>query len=288
MNDQIKRLLELRRLQNKRETNSTLVVSVCSGKGGTGKSFVSLNLAYKLSRLNKKVLVIDFDFNLSNLHLLLNETVKEPLSNFFHQKVTFDELIFRYNENMHLIFGDSGSNDFPKITNDLIEYFFIHLEKASRNYDFIFIDSSAGADSNTMYQISRSDLNLIVASPEPTAIMDAYVLIKMITEHGIEKRFMNMPQDIVIINKAEDKEEGEQAFQNLSTAVRHFLKKEIVLLGVIGHDRTAYKSITNQELLLEHYPNSMAALQIDDLAHRFLNIAQMANNSQLLSQKPSL
>ncbi|MGK9477069.1 AAA family ATPase [Melioribacter sp. OK-6-Me] len=288
MNDQIKRLLELRRLQNKRVANSTLIVSVCSGKGGTGKSFVSLNLAYKLSRLNKKVLVVDFDFNLSNLHLLLNETVKEPLSNFFHQKVTFDELIFRYNENLHLIFGDSGSNNFPKITNDLIEYFFIHLDKSARNYDFIIIDSSAGADLNTMYQISRSDLNLIVASPEPTAIMDAYVLIKMITELVTEKQYMNMPQNIVVINKAEDKEEGEQAFQNLSTAVRHFLNKEIMLLGVIGHDRTAYKSIINQELLVEHYPNSMAALQIEDLAHRFLNIAQMANSSQLFSQKPSI
>ncbi|AFN75379.1 flagellar biosynthesis protein FlhG [Melioribacter roseus P3M-2] len=285
MNDQVKRLLELRRLQNNREGKTALVVSVCSGKGGTGKSFVSLNLAYKLARLNKKVLVVDFDFNLSNLHLLLNETVREPLSDFFNQKVTFDELIYRYNDNLHLIFGDSGSNNFPKITNDLIEYFFIHLEKASRNYDFVFIDSAAGADSNTMYQISRSDLNLIVASPEPTAIMDAYVLIKLITEQSVDKRYMNMPENIIIINKADDKEEGEQAFQNLSTAVRHFLNKEIMLLGVIGHDRTAYKSITNQELLVEHYPNSMAALQIDDLARRFLNIAQMANNSQFLNQK---
>ncbi|MGK9367382.1 AAA family ATPase [Melioribacter sp. Ez-97] len=285
MNEQVKRLLELRRLQNNREGKTALIVSVCSGKGGTGKSFVSLNLAYKLARLNKKVLVIDFDFNLSNLHLLLNETVREPLSDFFNQKTTFDELICRYNDNLHLIFGDSGSNNFPKITNDLIEYFFIHLEKASRNYDFVFIDSAAGADSNTMYQISRSDLNLIVASPEPTAIMDAYVLIKLITEQSVDKRYMNMPENIIIINKADDKEEGELAFQNLSTAVRHFLDKEIVLLGVIGHDRTAYKSIINQELLVEHYPNSMAALQIDDLARRFLNIAQMANSSQLFNQK---
>lgn len=275
MNEQISRLLEIKRLErNERKNIEPKIISVCSGKGGTGKTFLSLNFGYKLSRLNKKVLIVDLDFNLSNLHLLLNQTSENPISNLFLQKSSFEELIFRYTENFHLIFGDSGSSDFPKMNNDLLEYFFIHLDYISQFYDYIILDSSAGANELTIYQLTRSDVNLIVASPEPTAVMDAYVLIKLITEN------IDNAKNLIVINKADNKEEGELAFQNLSTAVKHFLKTDIILLGIVGYDRLVYKSIVEQELLADSYPNSVAALEIDELAHRFLKIAQVANSNQ--------
>jgi len=273
MNEQISRLIEIKRLERKNKTDRK-IISVCSGKGGTGKSFLALNFGYKLSRLNKKVLVVDFDFNFSNLHLMINEISENPISNLFLQKSSFDELIFKYTENLHFIFGDSGSSEFPKLNNDLLEYFFIHLDYISNEYDYIILDSSAGADDLVIYQLSRSDINLIVASPEPTAVMDAYVLIKVITEN------LEQPRNLVVINKADNKEEGEQAFKNLNTAVNHFLKTEIILLGVIDYDRLVYKSIVNQELFTAAYPNSVASLEIEDIVHRFLKIEHVANNNQ--------
>lgn len=278
MNEQISRLLEIKRLERKAQQKvDTKIVSVCSGKGGTGKTFLSLNFGYKLSRLNKRILVVDLDFNFSNLHLLLNQTSENPISNLFLQKSSFDELIFRYSDNFHLIFGDSGSSNFPKMNNDLLEYFFIHLDHYLQYYDYIILDSSAGADESTIYQLSRSDINLIVASSEPTAVMDAYVLIKVIKEN------IDNPQNLIVINKADNKEEGELAFQNLSTAVRHFLKTDIILLGIVGYDRLVYKSIMEQELFAESYPNSVAALEIDELVYRFMKIVQVANNNQSYS-----
>ncbi len=273
MNEQISRLIEIKRLERKNRTDRK-IISVCSGKGGTGKSFFALNFGYKLSRLNKKVLIVDFDFNFSNLHLMINEIAENPISNFLLQKSSFDELIFKYTENLHFIFGDSGSSEFPKLNNDLLEYFFIHLDSISNEYDYIIIDSSAGVDDLIIYQLSRSDINLIIASPEPTAVMDAYVLVKMITEN------LENSKNFVIINKADNKEEGEQAFKNLNTAVNHFLKTEIILLGVIDYDRLVYKSIVNQELFTAAYPNSVASLEIEDIVHRFLKIAHVANNNQ--------
>ncbi|MDH7604758.1 MAG: hypothetical protein QHH13_07660, partial [Melioribacter sp.] len=175
---------------------------------------------------------------------------------------------------LHFIFGDSGSSEFPKLNNDLLEYFFIHLDYISNEYDYIILDSSAGADDLVIYQLSRSDINFIVASPEPTAVMDAYVLIKVITEN------LEQPRNFVVINKADNKEEGEQAFKNLNTAVNHFLKTEIILLGVIDYDRLVYKSIVNQELFTAAYPNSVASLEIEDIVHRFLKIEHVANNNQ--------
>ncbi|MEG8989434.1 AAA family ATPase [Ignavibacteria bacterium 4148-Me] len=273
MNEQISRLIEIKRLERKNKTDRK-IISVCSGKGGTGKSFLALNFGYKLSRLNKKVLVVDFDLNFSNLHLMINEISENPISNLFLQKSSLDELIFKYTENLHFIFGDSGSSEFPKLNNDLLEYFFIHLDYISNEYDYIILDSSAGADDLVIYQLSRSDINFIVASPEPTAVMDAYVLIKVITEN------LEQPRNFVVINKADNKEEGEQAFKNLNTAVNHFLKTEIILLGVIDYDRLVYKSIVNQELFTAAYPNSVASLEIEDIVHRFLKIEHVANNNQ--------
>lgn len=275
MNEQISRLIELKRLERKSVKKSgTKIISVCSGKGGTGKTFFALNFGYKLSRLNKKVLLVDFDFNFSNLHLLINEISDNPISNLFLQKSSIDELIFKYSENLNFIFGDSGSTNFPKLNNDLLEYFFINLDYITHNYDYIILDSSAGADDNIIYQLSRSDINLIVASPEPTAVMDAYVLIKIITEN------LEQANNFIVINKADNKEEGERAFVNLSTAVNHFLKKEIFLLGVIDYDRAVYKSIVEQELFAEVYPNSVAALEIDEIVQRFFKIEHLANNNQ--------
>lgn len=275
MNEQISRLIEIKRLErNSKKNSDTKIISVCSGKGGTGKSFLALNFGYKLSRLNKKILIVDFDFNFSNLHLMINEIAENPISNLFLQKSSLDELIFRYSENLHFIFGDSGSSEFPKLNNDLLEYFFIHLDYIANEYDYIILDSSAGADDLIIYQLSRSDINLIVASPEPTAVMDAYVLIKIINEN------LQQPKNFVVINKADNKEEGEQAFKNLNTAVNHFLKTEIILLGVVDYDRMVYKSIVNQELFAAVYPNSVASLEIDEVVHRFLKIAHVANSNQ--------
>ncbi|MEJ5350752.1 MAG: AAA family ATPase [Melioribacteraceae bacterium] len=275
MNEQISRLIEIKRLErNSKKNSDTKIISVCSGKGGTGKSFLALNFGYKLSRLNKKILIVDFDFNFSNLHLMINEIAENPISNLFLQRSSLDELIFRYSENLHFIFGDSGSSEFPKLNSDLLEYFFIHLDYIANEYDYIILDSSAGADDLIIYQLSRSDINLITASPEPTAVMDAYVLIKIINEN------LQQPKNFVVINKADNKEEGEQAFKNLNTAVNHFLKTEIILLGVVDYDRMVYKSIVNQELFAAVYPNSVASLEIDEIVHRFLKIAHVANSNQ--------
>ncbi len=277
MNEQVSRLIELRRLEDRtRVIPNTKTISVVSGKGGTGKSFFSLNFAYQLSRLNKKVLLVDLDFNFSNLHLLINHASQFTLSDFFLQKKILRELIYRYADNLHIIFGDSGAADYPKISRDILEYFFIQLNKITPQYDYVIFDSAAGGDDITLYQVNKTDYNIIVASPEPTAVMDAYVMFKLIVEATDNSK------NFIVINKSDNKEESDLAYQNLSTAVRHFLRSDLTLLGVIGFDRSVYRSIVEQELLMKAYPNSMAALEISELARRFLKITQVANNNQSL------
>ena len=275
MNGQASRLIELNKLaETGIGSHNSKIISVCSGKGGTGKTFFSANFANQLSQLNKRVLLVDFDLNFSNLNILLNLTSDRTISNFFEQSETMEDIVFNYSTNLDLIFGDSGRIDYPRVSREIIDYFFNVLSKIQHRYDYIILDSSAGADMLVVHQLMKSDYNIIITSPEPTAIMDAYVVLKLLAENGSEAT------RYVVINKCSDSDEGENAFIKLSTALNHFLKMNIELLGIISYDGAAHKSIVNQELLLDYDQRSIAAKEIYQNVIRFITITQMANNNQ--------
>jgi flagellar biosynthesis protein FlhG len=182
--------------------------------------------------------------------------------------------VYKYSVNLDLIFGDSGRSDYPRVSREVMDYFFVMLGKIQDRYDYIFLDSSAGADDLILHQLMKSDYNIIVTSPEPTALMDAYVILKLLIEN------QSSAERFVIVNKCSDNDEGENAFINLSTAVNHFLKERVELLGTISYDNAAHKSIINQELLLNFDPQSIAASEIHQFVKRFITITQLANNNQ--------
>lgn len=275
MNTQAARLVELLQLEKKgKRQNNSKVISVASGKGGTGKTFFASNLAYLLSNKGNKILLVDFDFNLSNLNIVLNQKSKNALSEFFEQRKSIEEIIQPYSQNLHLIYGDSGKEYFPKISKEIIDYFFISLNKVSNNYNFIIIDSAAGASELTLRQIINSDILILVSTPEPTAIMDAYVLTKLLKTEN------SSPQKFVVINKCSSKDEGETAFQNLSIACKHFLNEEPVNLGSISFDILAHQSIVNQELLFQYHSESKVAREVDEISKKIVEFIQVANNNQ--------
>jgi len=275
MNEQASRLIQLLQLEKKElKSGNAKVISVCSGKGGTGKTFFAANFAFALSNIGKRVLLIDFDLNLSNLNIILNQTSANSISEFFEQRKSLDELIFSYSKNLHLIFGDSGKEYFPRISKEIIDYFFISLNKISVNYDFIIIDSAAGASDITIQQLLNSDYNIIVTSPEPTAVMDAYVLMKLLKAEN------SSSIKLVVINKASDEEDGRNSFQNIFVACKHFLEEEPIHLGSISFDIAAHKSVVNQQLLLENDGTAKSSMEIKFIAKSFVEFVQVANNNQ--------
>jgi flagellar biosynthesis protein FlhG len=275
MNHQASRLIELRQLAGKeRFSSSGKIISICSGKGGTGKTFFAANFAYQLSRLNKKVLLVDLDLNFSNINILLNQTSTNAISHFFEQTKSLEETIYQYSPNLDLIYGDSGRDNFPRVSCEILDYFFVSLIKIQEKYDFIILDSSAGADSLLLHQLMQSDYAIFITSPEPTAIMDAYVVIKMLRESNSETT------KFVVINKTADKQEAESAFQNLSTAVKHFLQEDVNYLGRISFDVAVHRSIVNQELLSRYYLESPSSKEIFMIGSQFLKSIQVANNNQ--------
>lgn len=275
MNEQASRLIQLLQLEKKElKSGNAKVISVCSGKGGTGKTFFAANFAFALSNIGKRVLLIDFDLNLSNLNIILNQTSANSISEFFEQRKSLDELIISYSQNLHLIFGDSGKEYFPRVSKEIIDYFFISLNKISVNYDFIIIDSAAGASDITIQQLLNSDYNIIVTSSEPTAVMDAYVLMKLLKAEN------SSSIKLVVINKASDEEDGRNSFQNIFVACKHFLEEEPIYLGSISFDIAAHKSVVNQQLLLENDETAKSSMEIKFIAKSFVEFVQVAKNNQ--------
>lgn len=274
MNGQASRLIQLRRLEEReKQFPASKIVSICSGKGGTGKTFFAANFAYQLSRLGKKVLLVDLDLNFSNLNILLNQATLNVISEFFEQKKSLRDIVFSYNSNLDLVFGDSGREDYPRVSKEVLDYLFVSLNRISDEYDFVILDSSAGADDLTLHQLIRSDFNIIVTSPEPTAVMDAYVIIKLLNSAQYSGG------KLVVVNKCSEEDDARTATANLSVAAKHFLGEEPSFIGSISFDSAVHKSIVHQELLAEVEPQSRAAKEISAIANSFLTFAQVANNN---------
>jgi len=275
---QAERLIRLKKLAGKKQNSSKKknIITFTSGKGGTGKTFLSLSTAYTLSSLGKKVLFIDFDLNFANSNILLNTIPKVTLNDFFNGKKLFKEVITDYNSNLHFIFGKSGSEPF-ELNNEMISRFYDNLISIKDNYEFILIDTFSGGQKELITLISLSDVNVIVATPEPTAVMDAYVIIKLLSREDY------VGNNLVAVNKSNDANEAVSAFNNIKSAAIHFLGEEIEFLGYVCNDEAVLQSIVKQELLVEKFPSFNVSKMINKLACSLSDIIHMANIHQAKS-----
>lgn len=271
---QVERILELQKLQQRdKKIFSDNIFSFTSGKGGTGKTFISLNTAFALSEKGNKVLFIDYDLNFSNSNILLNISPYKTLIDFYSGRSSFEEVLFNYNENLDFLFGDSGK--FEDNVNIKFSDILNELKKKNNYYDFILIDTSAGLTNESLDVLLNSNYNIVVSSPEPTAVMDAYVIVKSLKRNHFKGVIA------ALINKCNKYEDGVIAFNNLNGAVTHFLKDKIDLISILDFDQNVQKSIIEQELYLNRYKESAVANQILELAGKLTEIKQVANIPQI-------
>ena len=276
---QAERVLELQRLKNGLNTaGSKKIVTFTSGKGGTGKTFVIMNLAFALAQRGLRILLIDLDTNLSNINILIDYHPRVTLFDFLKKKRLFEETIVKYGENLDIIFGDSGKTEYPEFNGKLVEDILRGIERVEENYDFILVDTASGAGPGLISLLGSSDLSIIITTPEPTAVMDAYVLVKLLKVNGYSG------DKVVIFNKCLNKESGETGYNNLQNACSHFLGENIDLLGGINYNADVMQSIIDQKLLITENPNSVISEQIRQIGGKFLKYAQVANIGQAASR----
>ncbi len=242
---QLKRLEELNEMKFSASESNIPIVAFTSGKGGTGKTTLAVNFANLFAKKGKRVLVVDFDLNFANVHIMTNIFPEHTLADYFNKNYALDNVITKYNEKLHYVFGDSGYAGNLKITKGKLREFFSEINSQC-NYDLIILDTSSGGAEDTLEILGFADTIIVVATTEPTAVMDAYAIIKLMLLKNISAKI------VTLINKTKSKTDAEMAFSNIQTAVKHFLKKEVDLLGFIHESSAIKKSSFSQKLFTEN------------------------------------
>ncbi|HPI36403.1 MAG TPA: AAA family ATPase [Ignavibacteriaceae bacterium] len=269
---QAERIVQLKNFREEESKyDSCPVITFTSGKGGTGKTFTAINTAFLLSE-RKKVLLIDFNLNFSSLGTMLNLIPQSTIPDFLNSRVFFEDIIFHFTDNLHLIMGDDGNINNNGGKEDEILSFLQKLGDSRGSYDYILIDCPPGVPAEVLTAIKFADINIVVANTDPTSVMDAYAITKISTVNNLSGL------NCVLFNKCIDENDAVTASENLQKAVNHFLGIEIIHLGYIPFEKDIMSSFQNQKIYLKEYPGTTTAKQFSVLLNRLEKNRQMANN----------
>ncbi|MGI2293061.1 MinD/ParA family protein [Paenibacillus sp. GXUN7292] len=267
MNDQAEALRQLVKQNNSQsQLKNTRVVTVTSGKGGVGKSNFSLNFALSLQRLGQKVLVFDADIGMANIDVLMGQTTPYNLYHLLTQEKTIWDIIAVGPEGLHYIAGGSGFKDLLELTAEQLERFAGEIEKLHGRYDVILFDTGAGLSKETVKFITAADETIVVTTPEPTSITDAYALIKMVRAMHIDVSFK------LVVNRATNRKEGQQTLDKISLVAKRFLDTELPTLGIMFDDGNVSSAVKKQIPFSICYPSTAASKAVMEIARSFLAI----------------
>ncbi|MDR2356604.1 MAG: MinD/ParA family protein [Oscillospiraceae bacterium] len=241
------------------------VITVASGKGGVGKSTISVNLSIALSQMGKSVLVIDADFGLANVDIMLGVAAKYNLSHFLRGEKDFSEIIQMGLDGVRFVSGGSGLDELLRMDEGQLGMLMSGLSKLDTDIDYIICDAGAGINDNLMRMILASTETIVVTTPEPTAILDAYALIKTIV-----KRDKFHPIH-VIMNRSENRREADRVLRGFKDVMSRNLGKDVDLLGHVLYDRDVPQSIKQQTPIIISQPDGRTARDIKAIAQTLLN-----------------
>ena len=266
----------LRELVKKRQEIS--VLSVASGKGGVGKTSVAVNLAIVLSRLGARVLVVDADFGLANVDVMLGATSKYDVSHFLRGEKSIHEIIQKGQEGVLFISGGSGLYDLLNIHEEQLSELLDNIVRLDAPVDYIIIDTGAGINENIIRMILASSETIVVTTPEPTSILDVYALVKTIVKRD------NAHPIHVLINKCENKKEAQRVQEGFIEVVGRHLGKNINPLGLITYNPEVPLSIKRQVPITVTNPGGATAKEIEKIARLVLDLPGGKKSNNILSR----
>jgi len=273
MADQAQNLREL--VGRKREIR---VVSIASGKGGVGKSSISVNLAIALSRLGIRALIIDADFGLANVDVMLGVTSRYDISYFLRGEKSLSEIIQLGHEGVRFISGGSGVVDLLNMGEEQLAGLVSGIVNLEAPIDFIILDTGAGINESILQMVLASSETIIVTTPEPTSILDAYALAKTVV-----KRRSTHPLNL-LINKCESKTEAQRVQDGFVEVVGRHIGKNINPLGLIMYNHEVSQSIKRQVPIIVSNPGSQTSKEIEKIARAIIDLPAEDTRSTMLSR----
>lgn len=239
------------------------IITVTSGKGGVGKSNFVVNLGVLLQNKGYKVLIFDADLGMGNDDVLMGLYPKNNIFDIIFTDLTLKDIIIEGTNGVSLIPAGNGLNKIQELTEEQRKLFLDKLTQLDE-FDYILMDTGAGVNKDILAFISASQELIIITTPEPTSLTDAYSLIKAADYFKLKDRAK------VVVNKAFTKEEGIETFNKFDRAVSKFLKIKVEYLGCILDDRKLVHSVRQQKPFVLLYPNCDASKSLETIASKIL------------------
>lgn len=249
------------------QNGSTRTIAVTSGKGGVGKTNFSVNLALQLALLGKKVCIFDADLGLANINILLGLGSEYDLEDIISNGRRLEDIIIRDFHGIDVIPGSSGVERIARLGEQEVDQLISSFSDL-RSYDFLLIDTSAGVNKSMLsFCLASSDIVLMI-TPEPTSLTDAYALLKILTLNGYRGTAR------IVVNQCGSPKIASGIYRKFKETVRKYLPIDLALLGVIVKDPTVEEAVRRQEPFLLFSPDSNASKCMRHLTERLLNHAQ--------------
>ncbi|MEW5785285.1 MAG: MinD/ParA family protein [Bacillota bacterium] len=240
------------------------VVTVASGKGGVGKTSLVLNLALTLTKMHYRVVVFDADLGLANVDVLVNAVARYNLGDVISGERDIREIIIEGPLNLKIVPGGTGLYDLANLDQEQRRMLLEKLKDLENEGDVLIIDAAAGLSRSVISFIGAADDFILVTTPEPTALTDAYGVLKVIAEQGLRK------QIYVVVNFARQMQQGDRAFERLKRVTRRYLPAlELLYLGEMRYDDVVSKAVYDFVPFVLSYPRSAAALSLSRIAWRY-------------------
>lgn len=247
------------------------IITVTSGKGGVGKSNFVVNLGIALQKSGKKVLIFDADMGMGNDDVLMGFLPKYNVFDIIFNNKEIEEVIITGPYGIKLLPGGSGLTKIDEITNEEREAFLSKLTKLN-DLDYILMDTGAGINKDVLGFVACSEELIILTTPEPTSLTDAYSLLKVVNHFKLKNKAK------VIINRTMEDIEGQVTFNKLNNAVWSFLKMELEYLGNVAEDKKLSLAVRQQQPVLISYPNCEASKAIIRIAEKLMGTVQVQNS----------
>ncbi|MGV1099953.1 MinD/ParA family protein [Thiovibrio sp. JS02] len=237
------------------------VICVTSGKGGVGKTNIVTNLGFAMARGGKKVLVLDADLNLANVDILLGLTPRYNLHHVFMGEKSLQEVLVQGPAGLLILPASSGIMELADLTEHQRLYFLSEMDALAQEIDIMLIDTAAGINNNVIYFNLAAQERIIILTPEPTSLTDAYALVKVLSSRHDVKKFR------ILVNLARSEKEALAVFRKLSIVADRFLGSlSLDYLGHIPYDSKLPLAVREQRLVSDLYPDTPASRMFGKLA----------------------
>jgi len=254
-------------LQNK----TCKVITITSGKGGEGKTNFTVNFAIGLAQAGLKVVILDADFGLANIDVIMGSTATSNLLDLIEGRKNILEIMCEGPENIKFISGGSGIEQLINLNEDQIDALVHNMAMLDDVADVILVDTGAGLSESVMRFVLAADEVILVTTPEPTSITDAYALIKLVAKRDREKRIN------IVVNRAENRSEASDIAYRISFVAEKFLGMKINALGYILYDEAVVKSVKMQQPYMIAFPAGKASVNMKEICNKMIVNKQARN-----------